>query len=82
MRNDYTYDEALDDLINFFKKNIKHDKELKNMLMSLEHYREQKTVAVRSIFEKYMQYVKKYNDTTPYTPEEKKMWDDLFYFWQ
>ncbi len=49
LRNDYPYNEALDDLVAFFKLRIKNDFRKKELLGYLEKCRREKTVTFRYI---------------------------------
>lgn len=82
MRENYPYNEALDDLTIFFKKHIKDEIFLKKMLLVLDQSRERKTVPIRGIHEEFMQYRKKNTDYFSFSNDETKMWDDLLGIWQ
>lgn len=82
MKDDYPYDEAIKDLVNFFKTRIKNKSELDNLLAYLNLCAQNKNVPIRSIHQKFMDYCDKYHDYQEPLPGSKKMWDDLFYFWQ
>lgn len=82
MREDYPYNEALDDLIIFFKKHIKKQDILNELMDLINGCREEKMVSIRAIYETYSKYRKNYNDKFPCSPEEDQMWKDLLYFWQ
>lgn len=72
MRKDYPYNEALDDLTSFFKKHIKDEKTLTNLLNIIDRCRERKTVALKGIYYDYINYVKEFDDNSQDTLEEKK----------
>jgi hypothetical protein len=81
LRNDYPYNEALDDLVTFFKLRIKNDFRKKELLGYLETCRREKTVTFRYIYEKFIEYTNENKDYEELTDKDKEMIDDLFHFW-
>lgn len=81
LRNDYPYNEALDDLVAFFKLRIKNDFRKKELLGYLEKCRREKTVTFRYIYEKFIVYTNESKDYKKLTVKDKEMIDDLFHFW-
>lgn len=80
-RKDYPCDEAIDGLECFFKKNIKNQVSLDDLLAYLELCRKNKRLGFRYVHEELMKYRKEFSDYFEYTPKEREMIDDLFYFW-
>ncbi|AWF82448.1 hypothetical protein BTJ40_17375 [Microbulbifer sp. A4B17] len=80
-RKDYPYNEAIDDLEIFFKKNIKNQESCRKFLDYLGVCRKNKRLGFRYVHEELMKYRKEYSDYFMYTPEEREMIDDLLYFW-
>lgn len=81
LRVDYKCDDALNDLEVFFKKHIKDNNELQLFLNYLNECRKEKRVGFRFIHKELMKYRKSNSDYFLFTEEERKMIDDLFYFW-
>lgn len=81
LRQDYPYNEALDDLDSFIEKHIVHQDVKGEFKGIIEYARQQKTVPMRGLQDKLMKYRKIYSLYTPFTPEEREMMDDLIHFW-
>lgn len=78
----FSYNEVLDYLETFFKKEIKDPDSLKEMLLMLQLCREHKTVTIRAIDQFFMNYRKKFQDYTVPTTEEEEVWKNLLNAWQ
>lgn len=81
LRNSYPYNEALDDLVEFFNRRIKNDFRKKELLGYLEKCRKEKTVTFRYIYEKFIEYTNENKDYEELTDKDREMIDDLFHFW-
>jgi len=81
VRDSYPYDEAVNDLEIFFKKNIKDAGALDDLLNYLDKCRQSQSVSFRYIHERLMRYRKDFSDYFEYTEDEDRMIDALFYFW-
>jgi hypothetical protein len=79
-RNDYPVDEAISDLEFFFKKNIKDFSTLNELLEHLQTCKDANRIGFRYIHERLMKYRKDSADYFLFSDSEKKMIDDLFYF--
>lgn len=78
----FSYNEVLDYLEIFFKKEIKDPYSLKEMLLMLQLCREHKTVTIRAIDQFFMNYREKFQDYTVPTTEEEEIWENLLNAWQ
>ncbi|WP_119968666.1 hypothetical protein [Shewanella japonica] len=80
-RIDYKLDDALNDLEVFFKAHIKRKSELEKFLSYLDESRKAKRISFRFIHQELISYRSKESDFFPFSDEERKMIEDLFYFW-
>lgn len=81
MLDELPYDQALNDL-EIFLDRIVIDQNINNEFKSIiTDARQRKTVPIRGIHEKLMQYRKEYNEFIPFTDDEKEMLDNMMHFW-
>lgn len=81
LRQNYPYNEALDDFECFIEKHVT-DQVVKDELKGvIDDARQRKTVPMRGLHSKYVKYRKKSQNYTTFTPEEREMMDDLIQFW-
>lgn len=80
-RSNYPINDAIDDLEKFFRKNISSSDELQKFLVYLEKSKSENRLAFRFVHEELMKYRKKNSDYFLFSDEERKMIDDLLYFW-
>lgn len=80
-RTDYPCDEALDDLATFIKAHIKDTVIRQELVDHLNECRNVGRLRFRYIHEEIMKYRKNFSDYFAFTEDERKMVDDLFYFW-
>lgn len=81
LRQDYPYDEALDDLETFIDKCVIHQHVKDEFREIFDSARQQKTVPMRGIHKKFINYVEEHKLYDPYTEEDKETIDDLIHFW-
>lgn len=77
-----SYNEVLDYLKVFFNERVDSLIYLEKLMTLIEGSRSEKTVAIRAIYETYMQYVKENRDNIKVISGEKEMWIDLLHHWQ
>jgi len=80
-RTDYPCNKALDDLEIFFKSHIRDPSELHRFLGYLDQCRKEGRIGFRFIHTELMNYRKTNSDYFPFSESERKMIDDLLYFW-
>lgn len=82
LREDYPYNEAIDDLISFFEEQITNKEELKKMLDLLEDSRRKHYLPMRYINVEFGKYLKNNpKDSKPLSKQENEMLGDLMHFW-
>ena len=81
LRSDYPYDEALEDITDFFNRRVKDESTKSELFELLEKCRKAKRVSFRNIHNQYIKYTNDKKDYAPLSDEDKKMIDDLFHFW-
>lgn len=81
LRNDYPYDEALDDIEDFFNRRVKDESSKSQLIELLGKCRPAKRVPFRHIHNEYIKYTNEKKDYAPLSEDDKKMIDDLFHFW-
>lgn len=81
IRTDYPCGEALDDLEIFIKAHIKDHVMRQELVAHLDECRNIGRLGFRYIHEEIMKYRKDFSDYFVFTEDERKMIDDLFYFW-
>jgi hypothetical protein len=80
-RSHYPLPDALNDLEAFFRKHVKDSESLNQLLQYLAECRSQGRIGFRYLHEELISYRQRFSDYFPYSGDEKKMIDDLFYFW-
>ena len=80
-RTDYPCNQALDDLEAFFYRHIQDPSELQRFLGYLDECRKEARMGFRFIHTELMNYRKNHSDYFPFTDDERKMIDELLYFW-
>ena len=78
----HSYNEVLDYLKRFFETRVESSLYLEELKKLIEGSRSEKTVTIRAIYEKYMQYIKENRDFIKVIPGEKEMWIELLDHWQ
>lgn len=82
LREDYPYNEAIDDLISFFKERMTNQEELEKMLDLLEECRKNQHLPMRHINVEFGKYLKNNpQDSKPLSEQENEMLGDLMHFW-
>lgn len=80
-RADYPCDEALSDLEIFFNKHIKYPSDLVRFKSYMDECKRARRIGFRFIHSELMRYRKERSDYFIFDPDEKKMIEDLLYFW-
>lgn len=80
--NYHSYNDVLDFLKEFFKTRVESPNYLEELIYLIEGSRSEKTVTIRAIYQKYMQYIKENRDVVRVIPGEKEMWIELLDHWQ
>lgn len=81
MLDEFPYEQALNDL-EIFLNRVVMDQNIKNEFkLIIADARQRKTVPIRGIHEKLMQYRKEYKEYILFTDDEKEMIDNLLHFW-
>lgn len=78
----HSYNNVLDYLKEFFKTRVESPTYLEELIYLIEGSRSEKTVTIRTIYQKYMQYIKENKDVVRVIPGEKEMWIELLDYWQ
>ncbi|ERM07922.1 hypothetical protein ACSSTN_10060 [Pantoea agglomerans] len=78
----HSYNNVLDYLKEFFKTRVESPTYLEELIYLIEGSRSEKTVTIRTIYQKYMQYIKENRDVVRVIPGEKEMWIELLDHWQ
>lgn len=78
----HSYNNVLDYLKEFFKTRVESPIYLEELIYLIEGSRSEKTVTIRTIYQKYMQYIKENRDVVRVIPGEKEMWIELLDHWQ
>lgn len=78
----HSYNNVLDYLKEFFKTRVESPTYLEELIYLIEGSRSEKTVTIRTIYQKYMQYIKENRDVVRVIPGEKEMWIELLDYWQ
>lgn len=78
----HSYNNVLDYLKEFFKTRVESPTYLEELIYLIEGSRSEKTVTIRAIYQKYMQYIKENRDVVRVIPGEKEMWIELLDHWQ
>jgi len=78
----HSYNNVLDYLKEFFKARVESPTYLEELIYLIEGSRSEKTVTIRTIYQKYMQYIKENRDVVRVIPGEKEMWIELLDHWQ
>ncbi|NEG65799.1 hypothetical protein GQQ18_04230 [Pantoea agglomerans] len=78
----HSYNNVLDYLKEFFKTMVESLTYLEELIYLIEGSRSEKTVTIRTIYQKYMQYIKENRDVVRVIPGEKEMWIELLDHWQ
>lgn len=78
----HSYNNVLDYLKEFFKTRVESPTYLEELIYLIEGSRSEKTVTIRTIYQKYMQYIKENRDVVRVIPGEKEMWIELQDHWQ
>jgi hypothetical protein len=78
----HSYNNVLDYLKEFFKTRVESPTYLEELIYLIEGSRSEKTVTIRAIYQKYMQYIKENRDVVRVIPGEKEMWIELLDYWQ
>ncbi|WP_337036662.1 hypothetical protein [Pantoea agglomerans] len=78
----HSYNNVLDYLKEFFKTRVESPTYLEELIYIIEGSRSEKTVTIRTIYQKYMQYIKENRDVVRVIPGEKEMWIELLDHWQ
>ena len=81
LREDYLYEEAVNDLRRFFEKRIIHSDVKAELNEELDASLERKTVPMRYLFDRFIKYTSEHKLFDPYTEEEERMIDELLHFW-
>ena len=81
LRNEYPYDEALNDFENFIEKQVIHQHIKNEFNEIINSARQDKTVPMRGLQVKLMKYRKEYCLYTKFTSQEREMMDNLIHFW-
>lgn len=81
LRKDYPYNEALDDLEEFINKHVVHEEHRNVLLEIINESRHRKTVPMRGIHEKFIEYVREYKINSALLSDEAEMIDELMHFW-
>lgn len=69
----HSYNNVLDYLKEFFKTRVESPNYLEELIYLIEGSRSEKTVTIRTIYQKYMQYIKENRDVVRVIPGEKEM---------
>jgi len=69
----HSYNNVLDYLKEFFKTRVESPTYLEELIYLIEGSRSEKTVTIRTIYQKYMQYIKENRDVVRVIPGEKEM---------
>ncbi|MDX5631032.1 MULTISPECIES: hypothetical protein [unclassified Brenneria] len=77
-----SYNESLDRLKYFFRMRVKDPDYLKELNEIIEGSRKKKTVAIRAIHQKYIEYLKGSTDGVVKIEGEDEMWMELLHAWQ
>ena len=80
-RDDYPYDEALNDIKSFIYQRVKCNAEKSKLFKYLDVCREKKIVTFRYIYQEISNIPTENRNLTPLSNDEKDMISDLFYFW-
>lgn len=80
-REDYLFDDAINDLEVFFRKHITYNNELCRFIEYLNDCKEVQRIGFRFLHEELMAYRMRYSDYFTFSEKERKMIQDLFYFW-
>lgn len=78
----HSYNDVLDYLKEFFKTGVELPTYLEELIYLIEGSRSEKTVTIRTIYQKYMQYIKENRDVVRVIPGEKEIWIELLDHWQ
>jgi len=78
----HSYNNVLDYLKEFFKTRVESPTYLEELIYLIEGSRSEKTVTIRTIYQKYMQYIKENRAVVRVIPGEKEMWIELLDHWQ
>lgn len=78
----HSYNNVLDYLKEFFKTRVESPTYLEELIYLIEGSRSEKTVTIRTIYQKYMQYIKENRDVVRVIPGGKEMWIELLDHWQ
>jgi len=81
LRQNYPYNEALDDFERFIEKYISHQDVKDEFNETISYARKKKTVPMKGLHDRLMKYRKQHQAYTSFTAEEREMMDDLMHFW-
>ena len=79
--NKYSYGQALNDIEKLVKRVVKHSEQLSEFKFIIDNARKRKTVPIRGIQEKLMNYREQYQEYDSFTAEERKMLNDVMDLW-
>ena len=77
-----SYDDVLSFLEGYLKQRVKDATYLNKLEDILEGSRRDKTVAIRSIHQTFINYTEQYRDYSLQPQESKDMWRELLDIWQ
>jgi len=77
-----SYDDVLSFLEGYLKQRVKDEIYLKKLEDILEGSRREKTVAIRSIYQTFINYTDQYSDYSSLSQENKDIWRELLDVWQ
>lgn len=81
LRQEYPFNEALDDLECFIDKYVTHQDIKDEFNEIFNEARAKQSVPMRGIHKKFLDYVEEHKLYEPYTESEQEMIDDLIHFW-